>query len=740
MSLLNELKQRNVFRVAATYALMSWLLLQVVDTVVPLTGLPEWTGRFVLLLLAVGFPVALFFSWAYELTPEGIKREQDVDRSTAANGISRKIDYAIIALLSIALVYLVATRNRTAPWEEAVEPSIAQSAPDVADNRSIAVLPFENRSALKEDAFFTDGIHDDLLTHLARIGSLKVISRTSMLRYRGSDKSLPQIARELGVATILEGGVQRAGNTVRINVQLIDAVTDEHIWANNYDRELTAQNIFSIQTEIATAITKSLQATLSPQEQARMATAPTTNMKAAEEYMLGRQLMENRTSAGLAGAVEQFKRATQHDPEFAQAYVSLADAYQLQMYYSGAAQNEVQPLARNAIDKALNLDDRLGEAYVSLAFLIDGTDGKAGEEAYRKGLQLRPNYARGHHWYGTFLNSRGRLDEARAELEKAVELDPMSPIIQSSLGTLYQRMGLVKETLERLNHAIEIDPGFAKGYADIAEFEFFVRGRSDAALLAIQEYRRLDPGTPRAFALPGLVYLYLGDPDTAQVWIKKANELGPDAIVPLYAAALLNLYRGEIDDAAVNLQRVLAIVPNYVPAITRLCDVDIQRGDLDGALKRYERFFPGLSEDELVVNRRNYAPAVGLAQVLQKSGDAQRADALLSRALTVFSTIPVSVRTSEGVGLLETEIFALQDRSQDALAKLRETINRGSPEEWWYHEKHNPRIASIRNEPQFQDMMRDIHSQLTKQLTRIRGMEQDGQITSATTLITAQSR
>ena len=259
MRLLTELKRRNVFRVAIAYGVVAWVLAQIADLAFENFGAPDWVAKSVLLVLMLGFPLAVIFAWAFELTPDGIKLEKDVERDesiTAQTG--KKLNGLIIALLVVAVVVLLVERSfrTTAPSPEEVV--VTESA-----DLSIAVLPFDNRSNRQEDEFFTEGIHDDLLTTMANIGSMKVISRTSVLEYKDTTKKIPEIARELGVANILEGGVQRSGNQVRINVQLIDAKTDEHLWAEIYDRELTAENLFRIQSEVARAIAKALQATLS---------------------------------------------------------------------------------------------------------------------------------------------------------------------------------------------------------------------------------------------------------------------------------------------------------------------------------------------------------------------------------------------------------------------------------------------------------------------------------------------
>ena len=276
MSFIEELKRRNVFRVGIAYVVGAWLLLQAADILFEAFAAPDWSLRLLVILLILGLPVALFFAWAFELTPEGIKRESQVDRSQSiTHHTGRKLDRAIIAVLALALGYFVVDKfvlQSGAPPDtvdvvgqpDAASGDGGEVVTALPTDKSIAVLPFEHRSSVDEDRFFTSGIHDDLLTQLAQISSLRVISRTSVAQFENTDKPIREIAELLNVSTILEGGVQRAGNQVRINLQLIDAATDAHLWAKTYDRELTASNVFAIQSEIATAVTEAMRATLSP--------------------------------------------------------------------------------------------------------------------------------------------------------------------------------------------------------------------------------------------------------------------------------------------------------------------------------------------------------------------------------------------------------------------------------------------------------------------------------------------
>jgi TolB-like protein len=433
-SVWGELKRRNVVRVAVAYAIVSWLILQLTDVLMPLLSLPEWVGGLVFLLLVVGFLLALILSWAYELTPEGVKKERDVDRSDSVTRVTgRKLDFFIIAALSLALVFVVIDQYVLE------EPAPAA---EVSENlRSIAVLPFTNRSAEEENAaFFADGVHDELLTRLSKIGDLKVISRTSVMEYRDTTKNMRQIGDELGVGSILEGGVQRAGDRVRINVQLIDAQTDEHLWAEIYERELNTTNIFSIQSEISIAIAKALRATLTPDEQERLAAVPTGSMKALEEYFVGKQLVQRRGTESLLASMDHFQTAIDLDPDFALAYSGLAEAWlELPNYKSGTDSVLVRSESEAATHKAVSLDPNSPAALATLGWLrlLYNYDWEGAEEAFRHALDVAPTNVNALHWLSHLLSWQGKHEEAIEFAERALEVDPLSLLIRINLSYIH---------------------------------------------------------------------------------------------------------------------------------------------------------------------------------------------------------------------------------------------------------------------------------------------------------------
>jgi TolB-like protein/class 3 adenylate cyclase len=358
------------------------------------------------------------------------------------------------------------------------------------DKKSIAVLPFENMSRDAINEPFTLGIHDDLLTHLSKIGSLKTISRTSVLQYRNTTKTIPQIASELGVATILEGGVQRVGDRVRINVQLIDAATDEHLWSGTYDRQLTAPSIFAIQSEIATAIAEALRATLSQEERRRLDFAPTQNLAAVETYFLGKQLLEERTRESLSAAVEYFQQVIALDPDFALAHSGLADAYMLLPEYSaGMDWNVAREKSEAAANRALTLDPDLPEALSSMGWnrLIHYYDWKGAEALLRRALAVQSNNTNALHWLSHILSWQGQHAEAIEWARRAGEVDPLSRLMRMNLSYILMDAGDFDQAIDIVLAELRRDPDYPERLGNLW-LTYLRAGQPEDAAAAIRQW------------------------------------------------------------------------------------------------------------------------------------------------------------------------------------------------------------------------------------------------------------
>jgi TolB-like protein/DNA-binding winged helix-turn-helix (wHTH) protein/Tfp pilus assembly protein PilF len=725
MSLIAELKRRNVFRVGVAYAIVAWLLIEVASVILPTFKTPEWVMQAFASLVILGFPLALILAWAFELTPEGIKLEKTVDRADSiTQRTGRKLDFAIIGLLALAVVFLVVD-NYVLDAEQV--PAVES----VTSGKSIAVLPFTNMSANEEDAFFVDGMHDVIVTNLSKIRSLKVISRTSVMPYRNRTKNLKTIGQELGVVTILEGGVQRAGNQIRVSVQLIDAKTDDHIWTNIYDRELTTANVFAIQTEIATAVADALRATLSAEERARLDAVPTESMAALEAYFRGKQRLATGSSVALAEAVDDFKRTIELDPNFALAYVGLSDSYQVQIPSSGAPKEEALAKAQAAVDRALALDDQLAEAYTSLGGIEDfRNDPEAAEAAFKRSLELNPNYVTAYHWYSLLLGGPlGRSDEALEQIKKAAELEPRSPVILLNVGMSYDRVGRFSESLAWYRKSIEIEPDFPGGYEKIG-IHYWFEGKLDEAARWFRKAESIDPGNPEFATLLGWLFLDLGDLDRAEYWSERSIELAPEGFDAILAMQALHMYRGDLSTAleygrrAFETEHYLAFeYSSFDPVL-----IDAMRaGRYREARAAFEKIAPELlNEDSPKIGNRNYRAAIDLALTLSKLGEHERADRLLESSLQYIQQIP---RLGfSGYDVADVQIYALQGEKQKALSALQRAINEGWRRYWRYYLKQDPTLESLHDEPEFQAMVAEIEADMAAQLERVREMERNGEL------------
>jgi TolB-like protein/lipoprotein NlpI len=743
LALFRELNRRNVIRVAIAYLAVAWLLTEVVGTLFPAFGIPDWGVRFVVFVFALGFVPTLIFSWVYELTPEGLKREKDVEREVSiTHRTARRLDGITIGLIVLAVVFVMTDRlwlspmlvDRSATTPEVVydeKPATAPASTDVLyPPHSIAVLPFANRSANPDDAFFVDGIHDDLLTHIAKIGSIKTISRTSVLRYRDSTMAIPEIARELGVGAVLEGGVQRAGQQVRINVQLIDAESDAHLWSETYDRQLSATNVFAIQSEIAEAIAAALKTTLSPEEQERIRSAPTDNLAAYEAYLIGRQRMATRTTAGLADAVLYFRRAIEIDPEFALAWVGLADTYQLQVTYSGLPVEKMISITEATLEKALELDGDLGEAYASFGLLkFDLKDLEGAVKFFQRSIELSPNYAPAYQWYALVLEALGRSEEARANIATAVQLDPMSAIIRQNHAVSLRREGRFDEAMEELETALVIDAGFPGAHDGIATMQYQVYNRFDEAVRGYLKLIAVDPNRAGSYVWLGQVYLDLTDLERASRLFDRAVELAPDGANTTWARELIRLYRGDYDGVVESARKILMRwesnhwIAQFSAA--QLRNHALAAGRHSEALDVYSETYPQLlAEQQPGIGLHNFRAAIDLTLVLQKSGEIERAKLLLDRVLEFIRSQP-RLGWWGGYWVSDVQILALQGKKAEALTALRQAVDEGWRSLWWYYLKLDPNLDSIRDEPEFLGMVDEIAADMASQLQEIEEMELD---------------
>src|ERR1700726_2000263 len=415
----SELRRRNVYKVAVAYAVVAWLLIQAASILFPTFDAPASAMKILVVILAIGFPIALAFSWAFEITPEGIKRESEIESDkTITHQTGRKIVALTIALAVIAaglLAFQLFRAKSTTPLTN----SAGQANP--ISDKSVAVLPFENLSDEKSNAYFADGIQDEILTRLSKIASLKVISRTSTQKYKSAPDNLREIGKQLGVANLLEGSVQKAGNAVHINVQLIKAATDGHLWAESYDREL--QNIFGVEGEVAGKIAEALDAKLSGAEKKALAVRPTSNVTAYDAYLHGRSIEATRFDiSGEQQVSSDYARAVQLDPNFALAWARLAIVRSF-LYFNTIDRATNSPAAvKEAADRAMALQPELGEAWIAQGIYRYQVahDFPGALEAYAEAGKRVPNSAEVFGEMAFVERRMGRWDDAVSHFRKAI--------------------------------------------------------------------------------------------------------------------------------------------------------------------------------------------------------------------------------------------------------------------------------------------------------------------------------
>src|SRR5216117_3328387 len=360
-----ELKRRNVYKVAVAYAVVGWLIAQIATQIFPFLEIPSWVVRLIIVLIAIGFPIALVIAWAFEATPEGIKLTEVADTMPAVAGQKKHAwIYVVIVAAAISVALFFLGRYTAQSREGGRPPATAGSLPQ----KSIAVLPFDNLSRDPDNAFFAEGVQDEILTRLAKVADLKVIARTSTQKFKSAPTDLRDVAKQLDVTNILEGSVQKVNDQVRVNVQLINALTNAHLWAEIYDRKLT--DIFAVESDIAKTIADTLQARLTGSEKTAIAKAPTANTEAYELYHKGRSLWGKRTGDNIPKAIAFYEQAIARDPNYALAYAGLASAYILAPFYVGADRRNTSPKAKEAALTALRLDPNLAEAHLALGKLL----------------------------------------------------------------------------------------------------------------------------------------------------------------------------------------------------------------------------------------------------------------------------------------------------------------------------------------------------------------------------------
>jgi len=726
-----ELKRRNVYRVGIAYVVVAWLALQALDIIIPIIRAPEWFSQLVLILIVIGLPFALIFAWAYEMTPDGLKREKDVDKTESiTQETGQRINKITTAVLAAAVGFLlidkfllddtveepVAATQAEVVDEVAIPTAVAESMP------SIAVLPFANMSADESSTYFSDGLADTLLHMLAQIREIRVAARTSSFQFRDQNTNITEIAEKLGVGTILEGSVQRAGNKIRVTAQLIEADTGFHLWSGNYDRDM--DDIFAIQDQIANEVVAALKVSLLGESAERLAHRETENLEAYTEFLLGINSLAESSFDSLLRAEQHFRDAVQLDPEYALAWARLAETY-MDMEGTGAgAFDEMIEAARDAASRALNIDENLAAAMAVLGFAeASAGNREMAEQLLLRAIATEPNDVTAKLYYGGFLWSELRTEEAFAQVDEVLVLDPLSRDAHDRRSFGLMVMGDFDGAIKAAQRTIETNPNSPVGYYREGAAEY-ARGNWAAAIVKTMHALDVDPSDPELAMLIGDYYLAIESPVDAKRWYDRASEIDPDHAVSRTAPVNLHLYNNQISLAAKLARQLLdediEDRQGGHAMIVRAIWLDAKlTGNYDDALNYLEGHFGYLFEDKPQWLRQDEYKRIAVGSMLIANGDEDRGEAILRESLSRADSEDDAYRP--GLGAVRASL-SVGDHA-GALSRLRAFVDDPfSPELWPVRFRNAPEFEALRDEPDFVELIKSFEENATKQREILAGL------------------
>jgi TolB-like protein len=636
-----ELKRRNVYKVAVAYAVVGWLVVQISSTVLPTFHAPEWVVQTLVVLVAIGFPIALVIAWAFELTPEGLKRTEDVDLTAAAQQPRHRAWIFVVIIAGAMSLGLFFLGRITAPSK--------QSGVNEVSSKSIAVLPFDNLSEEKANAYFAEGIQDEILTRLAKIGALKVISRTSTAHYASSPQNLPEIAKQLGVANILEGSVQKARDTVHVNVQLIRAATDDHLWAESYDRKL--DDIFGVEREVAQSIAAALNARLTGAEQQAIAEKPTANSAAYEAYLRGVALQGrvDDLTTNWSKSAEAFAEAVRLDPAFAVGWAQLCRQESL-VYNVVNHSPDRQAAARKALDNAMKLGPDLVETKIARGWYqcYVEADYGAAKASFEEVRRQYPNNSSVSEVLAAVLRRQGHWDESRRLFDQAIELDPRNVFLLANAALAGLETRDPAYTQKYMRRALDLSPQNATLVAQLA-VSYQMSGDIKQAQTVLDSVQPRDGDTLYFGILAyNSILLHNYQPAIATLQSHLKNLQATDSFFPSCENFLADLQRHSGDIAAATLiyrkakadtEELLRSQLNNADLLATLAWSETWLGDKSAALKH--------AQEAVVLRPASKEPRVGpsyednLARIQAQLGEKDAAITALQHLLVTSYSAPV---------------------------------------------------------------------------------------------------
>jgi TolB-like protein/predicted Zn-dependent protease len=660
-NLFEELKRRNVYKVAVAYLVVSWLLIQAASILLPTFDAPASAMKILVALLAIGFPIALGFSWAFEITPEGIKRESEVtpDQSIASHTGRRLVGLTIVlAIIAAALFAYQMLRSHAAVGEAASFPpkqdgkltASPTSATAAIPDKSIAVLPFDNLSDEKANAYFAEGIQDEILTRLAKIGALKVISRSSTKQYQSKPGNLREIAQQLGVANILEGSVQKAGSAVHVNVQLIKAMTDDHLWAESYDR--TLENIFGVEGEIAQAVAEALKAKLTGAEEKILAQKPTTNPEAYEAYLRGTSQSSTMTNDAQKAAVLSFEEAVRLDPHFALAWAALSQANSSAFFQETTAAH--RDGAEKALKEAMRLQPDLAETQLARAYFQYWVvrDYPGALEMMQKLRASWPNNAEVLHAMSLISARLGRWSDSLDYLDQSVALNPKELVTRNQGIAIGLAMREFPRALAMIDNALQIWPNDTNLLGKKA-YVLQARGQLDEAQAILSKLSFDGPELDSSGNALWYQSRVRRDPSVA-LKVFDAHARGPEGNDPqfLLAWAILQKQVGQAAEAQTTFTRSRDILeqqlkeqPNNANVMGPLIFALSALGQRDDTLKMLARYDVVTTGDARSVGTGHDLRARALVRLGDKDGAIASLEQLLAAPSDPIYAVPVTPAT-----------------------------------------------------------------------------------------------
>ena len=665
----------------------------------------------------------------YRLVPEANIQEAQASSRSSRQGPSSRLLVTLV-VLALAVGYIAFDKFVLEPVEDE---QLAESArqegrsavlTESFGDKSIAVLPFVNLSSESSNQFFADGIHDDLLTRISNIQNIKTISRTSVMTYRNSNKSLRNIAKELRVSTILEGGVQRAGDQVRINLQLIDAESDAHLWAQTFTRELTAKNVFAVQAEISEAVAGALKVVLSADERSQLGKQPTANLQALDAYFMGNQLFNETTSESIGKAILSYQAAIRLDPDFALAYSKQASALLAQVGASGLPDKAQLEKSRPLIDKAILLDPQSSEAFTALGSWYRRSDNtEKAIQAYEQAIALGPNNAYALVNYGSLiLWEMSDPDSAIKLFRRAIELDPQNIVLKRQLARAMPSVGQAGEGIRILESIIAEHPDSAAGHRNLAELYSSWEFRHDKGIKALRRAFVLDPNHPPNSYWNAIIHWRLGDYDNTSLWMHHVARLVPDPEEAHVYAGWAFIAQRDLENAREEFYRSNSDSSLFWLGIFYLGSVDSAEGRAGEAIERYKDYAAKFDGRKSNVNFHYGISAIKAYQALGKQENAQ---ALIDRLLSAIDASPSLAYHDSAIH--DASIYALAGQEDAAIATLEGWVRRGGATSLLQQDiRHG--LGVLADDPRYQAIVRTVNNRLSEQKANLARWESSGEM------------